>query len=97
PEGTDKLLHISAYAGLAFLLSLCIFWSRKVPWWQFAALFVVVIAFGGLDELTQPPFGRTADWHDWYADVGGTTIGLSLGAIANHWLRRLTLPEPKVQ
>ena len=88
PEGTDKILHFSAYGGLAFLHSLSVFWSRKVPWWQFVVLYVAVAAFGGFDELTQPPFGRTADWFDWYADLGGATVGVLLGAAAHHWLRR---------
>jgi len=88
PENTDKVLHFSAYAGLAFLLSLTIFWSRKVRWWHFILMFIAVAAFGGCDELTQPPFGRTADWFDWFADLGGATVGVLLGVAANRWLRQ---------
>jgi len=87
PENTDKVLHFSAYAGLAFLLSLTIFWSRKVRWWHFILMLIAVAAFGGCDELTQPPFGRTADWFDWFADLGGATVGVLLGVAANRWLR----------
>jgi len=58
-----------------------------VPWWHFIVMFLTVAAFGGCDELTQPPFGRTADWFDWYADLGGAIVGVSLSALANWWLR----------
>ena len=88
PTNFDKVLHFSAYAGLAFLLSASIFWCHKVPWWQFIVLLVAVAAFGGLDELTQPPFGRTADWYDWFADLAGVVVGVSLGAAVNHRLQR---------
>jgi len=88
PTNFDKVLHFSAYTGLGFLLSLSVFWSRKVPWWHFIVIFIVVAAFGGGDELTQPPFGRTADWFDWYADLSGAIVGVSLGALANRWLRQ---------
>lgn len=88
PTNFDKVLHFSAYAGLAFLLSIGVFWARQVSWWHFVAVFIAVAAFGGCDELTQPPFGRTADWYDWYADLGGAIVGVLLGAVANSWLRR---------
>ena len=32
---------------------------------------VLVTAYGGLDELTQPAVNRTADWPDFAADVAG--------------------------
>lgn len=88
PEDSDKVIHLTAYAGLTFLLSLSLFWSRRVSWWQWISLAVGVAVFGGMDELTQPPFGRTADWYDWFADVTGITIGLLLGIVANQILRR---------
>jgi VanZ family protein len=88
PTNFDKVLHFSAYAGLAFLLSISVFWSRKVRWWHFVTVFIAVAAFGATDELTQPPFGRTADWYDWYSDLGGAFVGVLLGAGANSWLRR---------
>jgi len=94
PTNFDKVLHFSAYAGLAFLLSISIFWSRKVPWWQFVVLLMAVAAFGGCDELTQTPFGRTADWYDWYADLAGAVVGVSLGAATNRWLRRADAQKP---
>jgi VanZ family protein len=94
PTNFDKVLHFSAYAGLACLLSASVFWSRKVLWWHMIVLFIAVAAFGGCDELTQPPFGRTADWYDWFADVGGAIVGVLLGACANRWLRNARDQKP---
>jgi VanZ family protein len=97
PENSDKVMHFTAYAGLTFLLSMSLFWASRVRWWQWIVLAVGVAIFGGMDELTQPPFGRTADWYDWYADVSGITIGLLLGVAANRILRRWTERSEAVQ
>ncbi len=75
-EKHDKLLHQSAYAGLAFLVALNVWWRTPLRARHLLIIFLAVAAFGGLDELTQPPFNRTADWLDWYADMGGTLFGL---------------------
>jgi VanZ family protein len=72
----DKLLHFAAFAGLAFLLA----WAIPTnP--QRRSLNVVVAAFVGvsyaaIDELTQIPVGRTADWADFSADLSGILAGL---------------------
>jgi VanZ family protein len=87
-EAHDKLLHTSAYAGLAFLLMLNVWWRARPSARHFAAILVVVAICGGLDELTQPPFGRTADWFDWFADLGGTAIGLAVAAGVCRFLER---------
>ncbi len=87
-EKHDKFLHTSAYAGLAFLVVLNVWWRGPLKATNLLAVFLAVAAFGGLDELTQPPFGRTADWLDWYADVCGTLIGLTLAAIVCWRLER---------
>ncbi|HEY2883271.1 MAG TPA: VanZ family protein [Pirellulales bacterium] len=88
PDGTDKILHTTAYAGLAFLLSINLFWGRPTPWWKYAIVYIGVAIFGGLDELTQPPFHRTADWYDWFADLRGAAIGLALSYFAHRVLRK---------
>src|SRR5262245_26025565 len=71
PGISDKFLHVIAYTGLSLLLALCATWGRPASWWRYGAIFLVLATFGGIDELTQPPFGRAADWHDWYADLAG--------------------------
>ena len=80
PENTDKVLHITAYAGLATLLTLYVLAGRKATWRKLGLVFLILAVAGGLDELTQPPFQRTADWYDWYADLVGISLGTMLGA-----------------
>jgi VanZ family protein len=36
-------------------------------------------AFGGMIELIQPTFNRSADVNDWIADTLGVLIGIALG------------------
>jgi hypothetical protein len=74
PRGTDKLLHLAAFAALAFPLART---NR-------ASLLLVLIAagaFGGLIELIQPTFNRSADLNDWIADILGVMLGIFLGLI----------------
>ena len=73
---TDKVLHLCAFAGLAFLMAWAIPTNmRKLYRNTLLAAFVTVI-YAGLDELLQIPVGRTADWQDFYADCFGIGIGL---------------------
>ena len=44
-------------------------------------------AFGGLIEIIQPSFGRSADMHDWIADIAGVGLGIAL-ALSYHRLRK---------
>ena len=73
---SDKLLHFSAYAGLAFLLSLVVYLRRPsslgLSLGKVACVWVVVVVSGLCDEFTQPLVGRDFEWYDWLADsVGG--------------------------
>ena len=43
--------------------------------------------FGGLIELIQPSFGRSADMQDWIADIAGVALGIAL-ALLYRRLRR---------
>jgi len=88
PENTDKVLHVTAYCGLAALLTLYVLAGRKMNWRRLAFIVLVLAVAGGLDELTQPPFHRTADWNDWFADLAGIGLGSLLGACLNARLIR---------
>jgi VanZ family protein len=88
PENTDKVLHVTAYCGLAALLTLYVLACRKMNWRRLVFVVLVLAVAGGLDELTQPPFHRTADWNDWFADLVGIGIGSLLGVWLNTRLTR---------
>ena len=74
----DKVLHLSAYAGLAVLL---LAWriSRGPATFRTVALIWLMIAgYGAFDEITQPLVGRHCDFTDWIADLIGAAVGLAV-------------------
>ncbi len=80
--GSDKVAHFLAYLGLALLVfAFCGLGRTRATALGFFAMLAVV---GGADELTQPFFGRPAEWSDWIADVMGLALGL---AAAGRWRR----------
>ena len=69
PDGTDKIVHLIAFAALTFPLAR----TGRI------GLIPVVVgasAFGGLIEVIQPSFGRSADMQDWIADIAGVVLGI---------------------
>ena len=76
--GSDKLHHALAFAALAFPL----------PFTRPRLVFAVILsvsAYGGVIELLQPAFGRSADWADFLADIIGAIIGGAVGAQCGKW------------
>jgi len=89
-QRTDKLVHASVYAGLAWLLAMA--WDRstgKLHGRHLRIAWLALVLFAAADELTQPWFGRTASIGDWLADAVGTAIGV---LAFRAWQRRA---EPK--
>ena len=74
PEGSDKLVHLIAFATLAFPL------ARTGRFGQLP-VFLGASAFGGTIELIQPSFNRSADINDWVADVIGVVLGIGGGLL----------------
>ena len=74
PQGSDKLAHLAAFAALAFPLAR----TSRV---SLLLVFMGASAFGGLIELIQPTFNRSADLNDWIADILGVMLGIALGLI----------------
>ena len=72
PDGSDKIIHIIAFAALSFPLSCT---------GRFGLLFVFLGAstFGGVIEIIQPSFHRSTDMNDWIADILGTALGIICG------------------
>ncbi len=81
----DKLVHTVAYAVLTTLL--CIAWRRtggRPGLWGRLGIAAVVLAYGAMDELTQPFFGRSCDLYDWLADG----VGVMLALVVDAWRHR---------
>lgn len=90
---TDKVVHLTAYAVLSFLLCYCL--QRAGYWGGIATAmgaWLVVVGYGVFDEITQPYFNRTCDVYDLYADAVGAVIGIGLFSIW-HTLRRSSQTE----
>ena len=74
PAGSDKIVHFIAFAALAFPLA-------RTGRLGLVAVFIGASAFGGLIELIQPAFNRSADMGDWVADTVGVAIGIGCGLL----------------
>ena len=74
PEGSDKLVHFAAFAALAFPLAR----TGRVG---LLPVLLGASAFGGLIELIQPHFNRSADLYDWTADTLGVCLGIGAGLL----------------
>tara|TARA_B110000008_G_C16573293_1_gene405249 strand:+ start:17 stop:355 length:339 start_codon:yes stop_codon:yes gene_type:complete len=71
-KGSDKLVHLIAFAALAFPLA-------NTGRFGLLPVFIGASAFGGVIELVQPSFNRSADVNDWIADVVGVILGIGCG------------------
>ena len=67
----DKLLHVTAYFGLAALAYLALGGGRRALW---AAL--ALVAVGGGLELVQGQIGRDMSFYDEAANILGTSVGV---------------------
>ena len=81
PEGSDKLVHFIAFAALAFPLA-------RTGRFGLLPVFIGASAFGGVIELIQPSFNRSADVKDWIADTVGVVIGIGCGLLYRRVRRR---------
>ena len=81
PDGTDKLVHLIAFAALAFPLA-------RTGRFGLLPVFIGASAFGGAIELIQPSFNRCVDVNDWVADVVGVALGIGCGLLYRRIRRR---------
>lgn len=82
-DNNDKIWHFLGYTGLAALCTAAWALHREVkiellPLKHVLLVVLLVAAYGGFDELTQPLVGRTCDIHDWAADLLGICAGIAL-------------------
>lgn len=103
PEHWDKLVHFGLYATLAGLALRVVTWRALSIWGtaegggatflRCAGVLVCVVAFGLLDEATQPFTSRDFDWFDWLADGTGALCGILCYEIARRRLEGVGKPE----
>ena len=76
--GLDKVLHFIAYGcqGVLAMSVLCV--AGRASLKNIVVLIVVLACFGALDEITQPAFGRQAEFLDWVADCTGIVLAIFL-------------------
>ena len=74
PTGSDKIVHIIAFAALSFPLA-------RTRRFGLLPVLIGASAFGGVIELIQPSFNRSADVKDWAADVVGVVLGIVFGLL----------------
>ncbi len=84
---SDKWLHFLAYLNLVFLLWFSVKPDNKISWrsrlvWL---IFLASAAYGGIDELVQPYFGRTKDLGDFLANITGISAGLAMLTYLTFW------------
>ena len=73
-------------------LVLALWFGGLLPVRRYAWLALALLALGGGIEIAQGAMGlgRTADWHDFYADAFGTAAGMGLClAGLRHWVQWL--------
>ena len=74
-------MHFIAFAALAFPLA-------RTGRIGLLPVFIGASAFGGIIELIQPSFNRSADFNDWVADVVGVILGIGCGLLYRRLRRR---------
>ena len=74
PDGSDKVVHLIAFAALSFPLA-------RTGRFGLLPVFMGASTFGGLIELIQPSFNRSADMIDWVADIVGVIVGIICGLV----------------
>ena len=78
----DKLLHFMGFA----VLGLMTFWwrvRRETNSTRLRALlkgFTILAVHAMMDEVTQPLIGRSCEFGDWLADLGGAASGVIAGS-----------------
>src|SRR4051812_14758594 len=80
---TDKQCHFIAYAVLSFSVGVTL--MVTLPGRRWIPLFVIALAmaYGAIDERTQPMFGRDCELGDWIADsLGSVAAAVVLFVIA---------------
>ncbi|MGE5611395.1 MAG: VanZ family protein [Bacillota bacterium] len=87
PSMGDKGQHVAGYGLLAGMLYLTIWICRPTTRWIGLYVILTVLAYGAIDEWTQPWAGRTCDFGDWLSDLAGVVVAVGLLAGAKWFWR----------
>jgi TRAP-type uncharacterized transport system fused permease subunit len=91
---SDKLYHMLAFGGLAFLLAWCLPITRRGMAMHLLLVSAIVLAYACLDEWSQQfAAGRSSDWKDVVADGVGSAVGLLCFLVARTVVLRLPALE----
>ncbi|MEM1226759.1 MAG: VanZ family protein [Planctomycetota bacterium] len=95
-ELNDKVLHFTAFFGLATLL--CYVTNSRNWRLRFSAIIVVCLLYAAMDEWSQSLVrGRQTDVYDLLADASGTVTAVALYLTGRSiWLRRYSVDGPAV-
>ena len=84
----DKLLHFTAYFGLALMATIAVRGDRRARYW-----IIGLVVLGGILEIAQTQVGRDGDWHDELANALGVLAGWSIAFSAIALLKSRKLIE----
>lgn len=87
--GFDKVLHFTAYSGLAAIATLALEHRRDS-----IRAAVGLATFGGILEIVQSFVGRDAEWLDEAANIAGACAGLGAGLLTVRLIGRLSTGRP---
>ena len=94
---SDKVIHFSAFAGLAFLMAWAIPTFPNKLWMSVSLALILTITYGAIDEISQTPVGRTADVMDWVADSIGAVFGILCYVVLRQIIVMLGKSQPESQ
>ncbi|MDP2307754.1 MAG: VanZ family protein [Pseudomonadota bacterium] len=89
PLRSDKTIHVVIFLVPAFLWALAVALGHRLHARSAAWLLVAFTAWGALDELGQHLTGRDGEWGDWFANVAGAAVGISLVGMGKVTWRRV--------
>lgn len=91
PEGTDKTIHVLAFALWTLLASLCGWFGRPLSVRNLLLTGIIAALNSGLDELLQalPFVNRSCEWADARANLLGVGAAAALLLITGPLLRAL--------
>jgi VanZ family protein len=81
PPVPDKLAHFVIYGGLGFLLPMWTGWRSRLTWRRSSLCLAAIVVYAVIDEVTQIPVGRSAEWLDGLADLCGAALGIAAAAL----------------